>query len=216
VISLGKLILLHKKDLKKKSSRLTQRINALEEKTKNESIPKDRIRVLLWRLQSLREKLDAVNAHKATLESTGSLPSDHFAHGYGHGHGRGGRGRGRWYQEHQECDPEVKCEKPDEVTPTPCNNSVFECKTNLINARKSGNKDEVAACMKALKEAKQERKNSLSPERREALKAKRNEVHQCRSNLSLARQQGRKDDIPALTEALKEAKAALRATKFEF
>jgi len=206
--------------LKKKSSRLTERINSLEEKTKDESIPKDRIRVLLWRLQSLREKLDAVNAHKATLESTGSLPSDNFCgygHGHGHGRGRGGRGRGRWHQEHQECDPEVKCEKPDEVTPTPtpCN-SVFECKTNLINARKSGNKDEIAACMKALKEAKQERKNSLSPERREALKAKRSEVHQCRSDLSLARQQGRKDDIPALSEALKEAKAALRATKFEF
>jgi len=208
--------------LEKKTSRLTERIATLEEKMKDETIPKDRVRVLVWRLQNLKEKLDAVNADRSTLESTGSLPDHPHGHHGHHGRGRGcgGRGRGargrghcqKWKEEPQPGEPQPAM---TEDSPTPCND-IFQCKTNLMAARKSGNKDEIEACRGALKLAKQERKNSMSPEKRELIKAKRAQVQQCRSDLANARNEGRKDDIPALFDALHEAKEAVRSAKFDF
>jgi len=206
--------------LDKKTSRLTERIATLEEKMKDETIPKDRVRVLVWRLQNLKEKLESVNADRSTLESTGSLP-DHFGHRGPHGHGgrgcgrgRGARGRGhcqKWKEEPQNGSDQI------EDSPTPHNDSpVFQCKTNLIAARKSGNKDEIETCRLALKLAKQERKNTMSPEKRELIKTKRAQVQQCKSDLITARKEGRKDDIPALFDALQEAKEAFRDAKFNF
>jgi len=171
-----------------KISNLTERIHNLEEKTKKEGLPKDRARILAWRLQNLQEKLEAL---------TDSFPKNVGDQEHFQGRKRGGRcGRFRNNDKENNLDES----NPDSFT---------HCKTRFT-VRKYENRDQ--DCHKDFK-AKYERRNQFTPEKRQLLQEKRASINQCKSNLTLARQEGRKDEIPALINALKQAKYAFHETK---
>lgn len=184
-----------------KSERLSQRIENLKNQTEGD-VSSDRNRVLLWRLQKLQEKLEMVEATRqnpADCQFAGHphphQPSHPHPHHHDHPHprGRGGRGRGG----------RGKCQNaPDAVT----GSEVWQCKQNLITARKSGDKQEIASALSALKKAKQDSKGKRSPEKSLLLTTKKEAVIGARKALVASREKGDKADIKACQQVLQQAK----------
>lgn len=196
-----------------KSERLSQRIENLKNQTEGD-VSSDRNRVLLWRLQKLQDKLEMVEATKQNPADCqfASHPHPHppchpHPHHHDHPHphgcrGRGGRGRGG----------RGKCQNAsDAVT----GSEVWQCKQNLITARKSGDKQEIALALSALKKAKQDSKGQRSPEKSLLLTTKKEAVIGARKALVAARENGDKADIKACQQVLQQAKLEFKQAKWD-
>jgi hypothetical protein len=161
--------------LSNKSSRLTDRINQLESKLNSNKLPSERERVLRWRLAKLQEKLAFAKAMKESLETkpqtdAGSpetaavvlepVPSDvtpseekEEKSSYRGRRGRGGRGCCRRAMMEDGSDQPVRKGRKARVAPEIIAN-FRQCKTDLQDARESGNAEEVQTCLERFQAAK--------------------------------------------------------------
>jgi len=183
----------HEERLSIKSSRLTERINQLEEKLSSEKLSSDRERVLNWRLANLKEKLEFVKTKQASFEtvprsSDDSLTSPLLAEPFlavpeteiekpsGRGgcrRGRGGCRGGMRRAMGEEGERPRKCRK-NQISPETM--AAFrQAKTNLREARDSGDAEKVKVCLEAfhaVKEAKfQEARAAKCAEETDEVKA---------------------------------------------
>jgi len=142
--------------LNTKSSRLTERIASLETKLNSGQLNSERDRVLRWRLQKLKSKLEFIHATKQSLQEAiangvdVNSPDFHGPHGHGHGpHGHGHGGRGGC---HGKVSPEIWA-------------NFWDRKRDLELARASGNPEEIQVAEAAFKEAKQKKWEAIQAAR---------------------------------------------------
>jgi hypothetical protein len=168
--------------LSQKSSRLTERINQLEQKINSKKFPSEREEVLRWKVAKLQEKLVFMNEKKTSLpqpdaksqpqeaaiqepvSSTEDVPprdEEEKPSCRGGRRGRGGRGGCRRAMMEDGSDQPVrKCRKA-RVAPEIVAN-FRQCKANLQAARESGNAEEVEACLAAFHAAKATKLEALT------------------------------------------------------